>query len=144
MAHENGPVAVAARSRAALVVAVAAVALVAGVGQAAARASAEGTPTETAQVTSPEVPAATTARELTRTVEQTVTETVPAPPASVTVTHTLTTADVPESTSSSTQWGWIAFGILAAAVIIGAIVMLVRGRSSGKDEEAPPAANLPA
>jgi hypothetical protein len=37
-----------------------------------------------------------------------------------------------ESSSSSTDWGWVAFGILAAAVVGGAIVWLVRRHSANK------------
>ncbi len=33
------------------------------------------------------------------------------------------------STASNAQWGWIAFGILAAGVIMGAIWWLVKRRS---------------
>jgi membrane protein DedA with SNARE-associated domain len=45
-----------------------------------------------------------------------------------------TTADE----TSETQWGWIAFGILAAAVVIGGIVWWWRRRSAKKGEHAPP------
>jgi len=33
-----------------------------------------------------------------------------------------------QETESTTQWGWIAFGILAAAVLIGGIVWWIRRR----------------
>jgi hypothetical protein len=45
---------------------------------------------------------------------------------------------------SSTDWGWIAFGILAATVLVGGIVWWLRSRSAKKrGGDAPPAANLP-
>jgi hypothetical protein len=42
--------------------------------------------------------------------------------------------------STSTQWGWIAFGILAGACIVGAIVWWMRRRASNKPQDggAPP------
>ena len=41
--------------------------------------------------------------------------------------------------TESTPWGWIAFGILAAGVVIFAIVWLVRR----KHDDAPPSAPAP-
>jgi hypothetical protein len=47
-----------------------------------------------------------------------------------------------QSSESTTDWGWIAFGILAGAVLIFGIVWLVRRHGKGK-EEPPPAVKLP-
>ena len=37
-----------------------------------------------------------------------------------------------EADTSSTQWGWIAFGILAFACVIGGVILLIRGSTKGK------------
>ena len=103
-------------------------------------------------------PAATETVTLTETapaVIETVTQTVPAATTSavapVTVTATLTTtvtttegvspaaaaaaaaaASESEEGLTSTEWGWVAFGLLAAAVVIGGVVWWVRRRSAAK------------
>ena len=45
----------------------------------------------------------------------------------------------------SSEWGWIAFGVLALAVAVGGVVWWLRKRSSAKktDGGVPPAANMP-
>jgi LPXTG-motif cell wall-anchored protein len=45
----------------------------------------------------------------------------------------------------STDWGWVAFGILAGAVLIGAIVWFVRRRNRAKQAgaQAPDTPQLP-
>ncbi|HEX4520943.1 MAG TPA: hypothetical protein VH063_15290 [Gaiellaceae bacterium] len=77
----------------------------------------ESTPTETTTETTTTTPETTT--------ETTTTETTP--------TNTIGTggavivgAKAAESSSSSDEWGWIAFGILAACVVVFGIVWFVR------------------
>ena len=45
---------------------------------------------------------------------------------------------------TSTEWGWVLFGVLAAAVLIGGLVPWLRRRSAAKAsaDEAPPPADL--
>jgi len=54
------------------------------------------------------------------------------------------TANQDEPTSS-TPWGWVAFGILAAAVIVGGIVWWLRRRHSttGGGDNTPHVSNEP-
>jgi hypothetical protein len=42
--------------------------------------------------------------------------------------------------TSSTQWGWIAFGILAFAVVVGGVVWLIRRSKGHKETTSPPPA----
>jgi len=49
-------------------------------------------------------------------------------------TVTLVPATTSETESSSTDWGWVAFGILAAAVIGGGTVLWVRKRHAHPKE----------
>jgi cobalamin biosynthesis Mg chelatase CobN len=95
----------------------------------------------------------------TATVVQTETHTqtaiVAAPPPTTTTTPTTTSGVTPagaaaagaavaaanaENTESDTQWGWIAFGILAAAVLIFGVVWWYRSRHKGSPGAPPPAA----
>src|SRR6185312_10560880 len=94
------------------------------------------TPTVTAPTRS--TPTVTTPTRSTQTVTESQTTTVVAvtpPPATTTTSGATTTSGVSpaavaaaaaasqnDDESSSTQWGWIAFAILAAAVLIGGIV----------------------
>ena len=45
---------------------------------------------------------------------------------------------------TSTEWGWVLFGVLAAAVLIGGLVLWLRRRSAAKRGEGkgPPPADL--
>ena len=36
-----------------------------------------------------------------------------------------------EAEEDTTDWGWVAFGILAAAVLVGGLVLLLRRRHEG-------------
>jgi hypothetical protein len=81
----------------------------------------------------------------TETQIQTQTATVAAPPPATTTVAATTTSGVSPAgaaaagaaaaankneETSSTQWGWIAFGVLAAAVLVGGFVWLLRRRHS--------------
>jgi cobalamin biosynthesis Mg chelatase CobN len=95
------------------------------------------TSTATADTTTTEATEATVTT--TTTVVETETETEPeesTTPAETSGTTTVSpqgaalvgAAAAEKSNDSETQWGWIAFGILAAAVVIFGIVWLVRSR----------------
>jgi hypothetical protein len=100
----------------------------AGFGVAASRATdttaTATTPTETAP--------GNTVTVTTSVPEPTITETVttPAPPArTVTLTVAPPTSTTTQSDqSSSVDWGWVAFGVLAFGLFVGGIVWWLRGR----------------
>ena len=128
----------------ATIVAVAALALFAGTGSARLGRVAAGTTTSTESTTSSDAttPETTTAPTETTAPESTTIETAPVTTTTVQLTTTTTgggvspggaavagaagAAAAASKNESSTQWGWIAFGILAAAVIVFGIVWLVR------------------
>jgi cobalamin biosynthesis Mg chelatase CobN len=100
-------------------------------------------PAETTPVTTETAPsAAITDRQIgattvfeTTTVEQVTTVLEPAPTATTTGVSPAAAARAGaaaatqnQSSTDSTDWGWVAFGILAAAVIGGGTVWLVRRR----------------
>lgn len=113
-----------------------------------------GTPqvvTETVTLTETAPSVTETAPTATETV--TVTETAPAaattvPPVTVSETVTVTTTEgvspaaaaaagaaagsADDDALTSSEWGWVAFGVLTAAVVIGAIVVWLRRRSAAK------------
>jgi len=93
----------------------------------------ETTPAETVTTQPPRtatiVPTATTVHTQTQAVTLAQTTTV----VNVTVASPETTAAAPaDATPTSTQWGWIAFGILAAAVVVTGIVVWLRKRRTEK------------
>lgn len=119
--------------------------------------------------TEPDETETVTLTETTPAVTETVTQTVPAATTSavapVTVTATLTTtvtttegvspaaaaaaaaaASDSEEGLTSTEWGWVAFGLLAAAVVVGGVVWLVRRRSAAKasERDTPPSPDVSA
>lgn len=117
------------------------------------------TMTETSAAPADTAPAVTETETETETV--TVTETAPAEttsaPAVETVTVTTTEGVTPAAAAAaaaaasegddgltSTEWGWVAFGLLAFAVVVGGIVWWLRKRSAAatQRDETPPPANL--
>ncbi len=97
------------------------------------------TSTETTTSATPTTTDTTTAPTDTSTTESTTTEPAPGTTTTVQLTTTTTGAGVSpggaavvgaaaaaSKEESSTQWGWIAFGILAGVVIVFGIVWLVR------------------
>jgi hypothetical protein len=101
--------------------------------------------TETAPAVAETAPAATTSAAapvtVTETVATTVTETTGVSPAAAAAAAAAAESD---EGLSSTEWGWVAFGVLAAAVVLGGIVWGLRKRSAARrGDDASPPANLP-
>ncbi len=86
-----------------------------------------------------------TVTEAAQAVTTTVTTTEGVPPAAAAAAGAAVASDEDDGLTSS-EWGWIAFGVLAVAVVVGGIAWWLRRRSSAKaqGEDLPPAPNLPA
>ena len=111
------------------------------------RAATHAAPTATAvevvdTLTTPTAPppSETAPAETFTITEPPVTETVTTP-ALPPRTVTLTVAQPSETATSddSTDWGWVAFGVLAFGLVVGGVVWWWRGRHQKRDA-APPAA----
>ena len=102
--------------------------------------------TETAPTVTEIAPAETETVTVTETAPAEATEAAPAVTVTETVTVTTTEGVSPAAAAAagaaagsadedgltSSEWGWVAFGVLAAAVAIGGIVMWLRRRSAAK------------
>jgi hypothetical protein len=93
------------------------------------------TPTATRTTPSPPTVTRTVATTTVSVTQSETTVVAPIAPVTTVVTTTAVVAVAETTEPESTQWGWISFGILAAAVIVAGIVWWLRGRH---DRGAPP------
>jgi hypothetical protein len=84
-------------------------------------------PTETVTVSDPEV-TSTVVETVTESTQTTIAVAITPGAAAAAGAAAASTQEESSSSGDSTQWGWIAFGVLAAAVLIFTIVWLVRKR----------------
>ena len=107
----------------------------------------ETAPAGTETVTLTETaPAATTGEAPIETVTEAVTVTTTMGVSAAGAAAAAAAASEDDDGLTGTEWGWVLFGVLAAAVLIGGLVLWLRRRSAAKqgEGEGPPPADLTA